>query len=166
MKKRNIVLLSIFTLLLCISLSACGEKNIEGSYKASADLKESLNKSMEGILTVDEIKVDFYLDFTGNSDYHIYTEEEQIKDSIVAALTDALKDTMTEKEIKTFVDQLDTSRMVLSEEGSYEIQGDKILFDPKSDSPQEANLQKNGDIEMKIAIDADQNLDLLFRKIK
>lgn len=164
MKKRNIVLLSIFTLLLCISLSACGEKKIEGSYKATADLKESLNKSMDGIITVKEIKVDFYLDFTGPSDYHMYTKEDQIKDSLVAAFTDALKDTMSEKEIRTFVDRLDTSRMVLSEKGSYEMQGDKILFDPKSDAPQEAKLKKNGDIEMKIAIDEDQTLDLLFQK--
>ena len=177
MKKRTIVLLLTSLLFPALLSAGCGsasqdqEPSLKGHYKATVDMKDQMNKGLGGIIRVDKVDIDFHLNLDGDSHYRLYTEEDQVKDSITAALTDALKESLSEKEIRDIVDKMDSSNLAISKEGVYKIKSDgsdnkSIVFDPDSDSPQTGLVSEDSStIKTSMETDDSQALEMTFRKV-
>lgn len=164
MKKQSRILALLFTMLLAACLLAgCGGKSLKGKYTAVYDMKDYLNQGLNNMVTVDSCNVEFYLDIKDGNKYTLYTDENQIKEATTDALSKALGDLVSKDDIKKLIDQMDTSSINQSHDGTYKVDGDKITFTSDDGETQDATIGKDGSITMSDT-SGTETIELVFKK--
>ncbi len=164
MKKQSRILALLFTMLLAACLLAgCGGKSLKGKYTAVYDMKDYLNQGLNNMVTVDSCNVEFYLDIKDGNKYTLYTDENQIKEATTDALSKALGDLVSKDDIKKIIDQMDTTSINQSHDGTYKVDGDKITFTSDDGETQDATIGKDGSITMSDT-SGTETIELVFKK--
>lgn len=164
MKKQSRILALLFTMLLAACLLAgCGGKSLKGKYTAVYDMKDYLNQGLNNMVTVDSCNVEFYLDIKDGNKYTLYTDENQIKEATTDALSKALGDLVSKDDIKKLIDQMDTTSINQSHDGTYKVDGDKITFTSDDGETQDATIGKDGSITMSDT-SGTETIELVFKK--
>ena len=164
MKKQSRILALLFTMLLAACLLAgCGGKSLKGKYTAVYDMKDYLNQGLNNMITVDSCNVEFYLDIKDGNKYTLYTDENQIKEATTDALSKALGDLVSKDDIKKLIDQMDTTSINQSHDGTYKVDGDKITFTSDDGETQDATIDKDGSITMSDT-SGTETIELVFKK--
>lgn len=164
MKKQSRILALLFTMLLAACLLAgCGGKSLKGKYTAVYDMKDYLNQGLNNMITVDSCNVEFYLDIKDGNKYTLYTDENQIKEATTDALSKALGDLVSKDDIKKLIDQMDTTSINQSHDGTYKVDGDKITFTSDDGETQDATIGKDGSITMSDT-SGTETIELVFKK--
>lgn len=164
MKKQSRILALLFTMLLAVCLLAgCGGKSLKGKYTAVYDMKDYLNQGLNNMITVDSCNVEFYLDIKDGNKYTLYTDENQIKEATTDALSKALGDLVSKDDIKKLIDQMDTTSINQSHDGTYKVDGDKITFTSDDGETQDATIGKDGSITMSDT-SGTETIELVFKK--
>ena len=164
MKRLSRILALLMTMLFAAGLLAgCGGKSLKGKYTAVYDMKDYLNQGLGGAATVDSVNMEFYLDIQDGEKYHLYTDENQVKEVLTDAMSEAFEGVMTKDQVKDLIDQMDTSEFNKSDEGTYKVDGDKITFTSNDGSSQDGTIGGDGNITVKLK-DGAMNAELVFKK--
>ena len=177
MKRHPRFLVLLLTMLFAICLLAgCGnpssdnkaeatteeENTLIGKYTAVYDMKDSLNTYMGGTAIVNSVNFEFYLEIKDDNTYKLYTDENQIKESLTEALSQAMDGVLSKDDIKKMIDQ-SASDFNESSEGTYKADHDNITLTDESGSSYDGVIGKEGSIT--ITPDASQEDEkMVFKK--
>ena len=157
MKKQTCIHVLLLTILFAVCLlSGCGrdshdgnnknpEDSIIGNYKAVFDMKDYLNEETDESLS-SSVYIEFYLDLKDNNNYHIYNDEDQVKESFSKIYKEIWGDIMSEDAIDSLLEGIGTTEMTVSEKGTYQLKGDKIILTREDSSAGESEFGEEGTI--------------------
>ena len=161
-------LVAVFTAIIVIGLVFfIRGRQIGGTYTAIWDMKDMMNEEALGLMRWKSLDVEIYLVLNKDGTYHLYNDEEQIKEALVSGLDEDYGfGIFTDKEsfeegVSTYSDS-----MANEEYGSYELYNGRknIRFTPDSGSDiYEGTVSGDGSIVMTIPYN-DETLELVFKK--